>query len=340
MRAVLIYEGGPSCYLSEINHDMATTPIWQDTSYNIPHGELFRLSDSGGVFYRGRAVTPTGTGNAAIYINRICAPRMVYGVPNFNSRTKADICLPRSFTLQRSANGGGSWTNVATVSFRPDWSYRTNAAAVRNIRINDHFHPKMCLFFSVLEYSISTINGWYDIGNGHVNTSYSNMTGSKTASYPLTLVGDSRVKSAGIGSLTWATPRPCATHALYYRNAFGGWDPFLIEGNVVESLEPQRWTRKEDYNNAASFVRGEVDYVNECARRWTLNTGGLTDTESATMWHLIQSNDVWLHDFVKDTILPVILDDTSQAEKTYKNTGRRIVTYTINCHLALERIAQ
>ena len=339
MRAVLIYDGGPSCYLSEINHDMATTPIWQDTSYNIPHGELFRLSDSGGVFYRGRAVTPTGTGNAAVYINRICAPRMVYGVPNFNARTKADICQPRSFTLQRSATGS-SWTNVATLSFRPDWSYRVNAATVRNARINDHFHPKMCLFFSVLEYTIGTIQGWYDTGNGHVNTSYSNMTGSKTASYPLTLVGLQNIKSAGIGTLTWATPVPCATHALYYRNALGGWDPFLIEGNVVESLEPQRWTRKQDYVNTSSTARGEVNYLNECARRWTLHTGGLTDAESSAMWHLVQSNDVWLHDFVKDTIVPVVLDDATQQEKTYKNTGRRVVTYTLTAHLALERIAQ
>lgn len=347
MRAVLIYEGGPSCYLSEINPYMATTPLWKDTAVSIPTGNLFRISGGsdpdgnfGGLFYQGRAVTPSGLGNASIYFNRICASRVHVNVPNFLTINTVGLVINMSFTVQRSADNGGSWSSVgSTTYFRPDWSYDPSfSGGLCSFPINDHFHPKMSFFYSVLEGTTATINARYRIGSSWTSYGFNPMTGSRTAVYPLSLVATPGIEEVNFGSLVWKTPVNCAPGALYYVNPYGGWDAFLIEGEIVEADDTERWTRRISTPNTSLTQCDERNYLSEITRRWTMHTGGLTDTESAKMWYLLQSNNVYFHDFATGTVLPVILEDATQERKTYKNTGRRIVTYTITARLAQERL--
>lgn len=323
---------------------MATSPIWQDITCNITHNNLFRVSGgqdelgNTGEFYRGRAISPSGSGTVAVKYNRICRPRMVYGAPPFNARTAASICQPQAFTVEQSSNNGGSWSSVASTNFRPDWSYRTFNNPLKSVPITRAFHPLMTVFYTVVEGSNASVTGSYTTAGGSTGShTISGMSGSKTASYPIALIGVPNLVRITLGSLTWDKPADCAPAALYYRNPYGGWDAFCIEGNMVEANAPERFTRKVDVSNAAG-ARAEYNYVSGLVKRWTLHTGGLTDTESARMWLLLTSNDVWLHDFAKDTIVPVILEDGSQDEKTYKNNGRKMVTYTITCRLAQDRI--
>lgn len=324
---------------------MATSPIWQDKTCSITSGNLYKISGgvdefgNSGEFFRGRAVSPTGLGNASVYYNRICAPRMQYGHPSFLTQGKQNICLPQTFIVYQSSDNGVTWSTVVTTSFRPDWSYQNYTNAVKSIQMTRKFHPKMTLFLTVVEWTISTTHGWYDTGGGHQNTSFTSMTGSKTAVYPCSIITATGIKAVGLGTLTWDEPRNCAPGALYFRNAYGGWSNLLIDGSLVESNDVARWTRKMDYDNSGTFPVGERNYVEETTKRWTVNTGAMTDAESANMWHLLTSTDVWLHDFTKDTVLPVILEGGAQEEKKYK-IGRRIVTYTFTCRLAQERIRQ
>lgn len=291
-----------------------------------------------GEFYRGRVTSPSGSGNVVVHYNRICRPRMQYGAPSFTTRTANSICQPQSFSVSRSTNNGSSWTSVVTTTFRPDWSYRTFNDSVKSVPITRAFHPRMCLLYTVVEGSASSINGWYNTGGSNVNTAISGMSGSKTASYPLALISATGIKSVGLGTLTWDKPANCAPGAIYYRNPYGGWDAFCIEGSLVESNAPQRWTRKINWTNIDITNRGEQNYASEVVKRWTVHTGWLTDAESAKMWLLLTSNEAYIHDFAKDTILPVILEDGSQDEKTYKNMGRKMVSYTITLRLAQDRL--
>ena len=324
---------------------MATSPIWQDITCSITHGNLYKIVGgvdefgNTGEFFRGRAVNPAGSGTVSVYYNRLCAPRMQYGYPQFLTRNKFGVCTPQSFTVSQSSDNGSTWSTVVTKSFRPDWSYTNYNSQIKSIRMTAKFHPKMSLFFTVVEYAVNNIYGWYDTGGGHQNSSYSGMNTSTTAVYPCSLITATGVKSVGLGTLTWDVPRNCAPGALYFRNAYGGWCTLLIDGNLIETDDPARWTRKMDYNNAGTFPRGERNYVLENTKRWTVNTGAMTDAESANMWHLLTSTDVWLHDFTKDTVLPVILDGGAQEEKKYK-FGRQVVTYTFTCRLAQDRIRQ
>lgn len=325
---------------------MATTAIWKDTSCSIPHGQLFRISGGtdpdgnyGGVFYTGRAVSPTGSANATVFYNRLCAGRLHIRVPDFLTVNTVGLVWGMAFTVQRSSDNGGNWTNVVSTNFRPDWSYDNGfSGTLLNRPINKHFHPKQSFFYSCLEGTEATVTAGYLKGATWTNTSYNPMTGSRTAVYPLSLVSATGILKVSFGTLLWDVPVPCAQGALYYVNAFGGWDTFAIEGNIRETDDTQRWTRRVDVNNSSLALRGEQNYVSEITRRWTLHTGGLTDDESSRMWHLLQSNNVWLHNFADDTVLPVILEDGSQDRKTYRNAGRQAVTYTITARLAQERI--
>lgn len=319
-------------------------PIWRDISFNVTSGNYFRISGghdedgNTGVFYQGRAVSPTGSGTATVYYNRICFPRMYCGHPTFFTIASTACCQQQTFTIQTSSNGT-SWSTQTTKTFMPDWSYRTNTATNRNARINDHFNASICLFYSALGSSTSVALqvGCVD-GTTDSDGSKTIAAAGGTVSYPLSTLGYDELRSAKMGNLVWATPVNCAPGALYYRNAFGGWDSLLIEGAFREYSDTAHHTRKVFENNSLSPYRGENDYINEVTRRWTVSTHGMTDDESALMWHLLESPDVWIHDFAQGSVLPVIIDDGSQEIKTYRNNGRQVSVYTLSMRLAQERI--
>lgn len=336
-----------------------TTLIWIDTSVSIPHGNLFRISGGtgpngeSGVFYQGLAVSPSGFGNVPVYINRICATRMVYGTPNFRARTRAACCIPQTFIVERSADNGSTWTTVNTFTFWPDWTYRETALRVwRNARINDHFHPMMALFCSNASTSGGSVRPFYTRANGNTTklTAIS-LSGGGTASFTTPGTAASDIVAVGFDGMTasyaaqyqWKTLNRCAPGALYYRNALGGWESFLIEGAIVPTDEQQRWTRGVAIDNSGlpgTVLRGEQNYVTETTHRWDLTTGALTDDEARLLAaHLLPSCDVWLHLFATDEIVPVILDTSSQRIGTYSTNGRRPVTFAMGCHLAQKRIS-
>lgn len=129
----------------------------------------------------------------------------------------------------------------------------------------------------------------------------------------------------------------CRSHALYYRNAYGGWDAFLVEGTVSERDALTRHTMKRPYDNRQTSSRGTYNFSNEITKSWNLKTGWLSDEESGLMHHLLNSTEVWLHDLVKDKIYPVVLTSTETEHKTYRTNGNRMNQYEIEVQLAQER---
>ena len=328
---------------------MANILAWQDYFVQIPYNPalvtLYRVSGgqdefgNSGVFYQGVAVRkPTDPANAAtVNFTPICWPRIPYGTPNFHTKTKTSALVPDTFIIEYSTDGGGTWTNLGTHKIFPDWSYGTSAAfgIYRTRQITDHFHWKQVLFHTQTATPPASITPWHNDGGSNINIAAISMTGGGTASLPLASYCSKATVAVGFGQLTWRTPNHCAPGALYYRNPFGGWDSFLVEGFIRETTDTQRWVRKiRSADNTNREAREQQNYVSENQRRWTINTGGLTDEEAAKMWYLLQSTDVWMHTFRDDAILPLILDDNSQESKRYNENGLRISTYTINAHLA------
>lgn len=318
-------------------------PIWQDLFLSVPDNNLFRVSKNGTVIFQGKARAAAGL-SAQVRMNTICAPAMDYGSPAFRAKQRNAICLPQTFVMERSTNGT-TWTTIGTVDFIPDWSYETvrQNATNKNAPINDHFAYRQVLFVS--QTNATSINPRYRNGSTWTNTGAVSMTGGGTLSWPLYGPCSAQTQAVEMGSFGWYTPKHCAPAALYYRNAYGGWDAFLIEGNILPSEDYQRHTRRTIVDNSGNpnvINRGEWNYATERTLRWVLNTGALNDAESVALsQHLLPSNDVWLHDFDANRVYPVIIDDGSQrVNKYYRTIGRQVVTYQISCHLAQDRVSQ
>lgn len=122
----------------------------------------------------------------------------------------------------------------------------------------------------------------------------------------------------------------CGNAALYYKNRSGGWDSFLIEGNIKRTDNYEKYTFNTSFNNN-SIEFEEGTYHNQITVKWVLHTGFLSDSESKTLaYNLLSSNAAYFHNFEDDSIVPCIIGDSSVSYKTYKNEGRKLVRYDIN----------
>jgi hypothetical protein len=132
----------------------------------------------------------------------------------------------------------------------------------------------------------------------------------------------------------------CGKYALYYQNVYGGWDAFLIEGNVSKSQKLTDYKYGKSFDNTG-YDRETWVYAKDIATTYAATTGWLSDEESKRLAkHLLSSPDVFLHDFEKDEIIPVNITDSSYKIKTYQNEGKRLVNYTINLEEAYNKLRQ
>lgn len=119
----------------------------------------------------------------------------------------------------------------------------------------------------------------------------------------------------------------CARYAVLYQNAYGGWDSFLIEGNVYKSGKYTQHTYAKAYDNT-TLERENVNYANEITYSYNCTTGWLTDAESERLAkHLLSSPNIYLQDLVEGTLTPVAMGTTSYKFKTYQNEGKKMVNY-------------
>jgi hypothetical protein len=122
----------------------------------------------------------------------------------------------------------------------------------------------------------------------------------------------------------------CGYGALYYSNALGGWDSFLIEGNIIKKDSYERYTIENKWI-ADTLQPGTRTLVNTIDESWTLNTHLLTDEEAKILAeHLFGSNNVYFHSFADNTITPVVITDTSVDYKNWRNQKRKRFYLTIN----------
>lgn len=129
----------------------------------------------------------------------------------------------------------------------------------------------------------------------------------------------------------------CHRYVLYYVNAFGGWDWFVIQGRVVESDNVSRseYTKRAETSNPAS--RGREVLQVEIEKHLEMHTHWLNDDESSRMHHLTESPSVYVHDLITDTISPALITGTTHEYKTYKNQGGRLVSYQLDVVIAVNQ---
>ena len=338
---------------------MAAVPIWKDVFVTLGTGDStqYRITipDTGDVIYSGKAFKRPGETNISARINDVCADYLENVLPILSQAEFTRISLPVTFKVQ--LRQGTQWVDIATAQFLNDWSYDYSYDATTmgmSFPINGHIDARMPIVWTGLNVSEVTATITFKDGttaqviiavaisndfNADFNADFSRSVrsaGSGTAVF-LPDAWDNVAKIT-VGNSTWEVVTDCAEYALYYVNAYGGWDSLLIEGNTMEADTLKRYTREMVYDNRDIQNRGIDNYVNEVTKGFTVHTGWLLGDQGKMMHHLINSTDVYLYDIANEQMIPVTIPTTSCEYKTFKNQGNQLVNYTIQVQIAQNRI--
>ena len=338
---------------------MAAVPIWKDHFTTLGTGDSIRyriiLADTSAVIYSGRAYKRPGETNILARINDICADYITNVLPQLSQAEFTRISLPVTFRVQTLS--GSTWSTKESVQFTNDWSYdySYNAATMgMSFPINGHIDSRMPIVWTGLNVSQVNATIYYTDGryarviipvaisndfNADFNSDFSKSVrsaGSGTAVF-LPSAWDN-VARIVVGSSTFRVVTDCAKYALYYINAYGGWDSLLIEGNTMEVDNLKRYTREMVYDNRDIQNRGIQNYVNEIEKGFTFHSGWLLHDQGERMHHLINSPDVYLYDIAAGQMIPVIIPMTSCEYRNFSNNGNMLVNYTIQVQVAQNMI--
>lgn len=337
-------------------------PIWKDCFVDLGTDSSieYRIrvnGTSGPIIYRGKAYLRPDANSIRVRINDICADYMRNVLPDMADRDVVDTGTFKKFWVQKLSDDG-VWHSVSSVEFIYDWSYdydynpETMGMA---FPITGRMDLRQLLIFSVYDQQTATATIHLKDGSSFnvyvpievtadFNNDYNNdyaislMRAFTTGTFALSLDKWPNVDRVTIGHNTYQVAGSCYQYALYYLNAYGGWDFLLVEGNHKEADNLTRRTMQQEFDNNDVFARGKRNYLNEIVKTYTLQTGWLLDHESARMHHLLNSTEVFLMDIPSGRLMPVVLTNTTTDYKRFRTNGNRMVNYEITAELSQDRI--
>lgn len=323
-------------------------PIWKD--YYVDFGNVaevqyeIRLTD-GTIVFAGKSIRRPGEDSLYVKINDICADYLeglkMEDVDKYEGFISNDIA-----TEFRVFNTAG--TLIETVTFVNDWSYDPEKEDDGELSspINGVFDVRMPLLCSVSRAQTIEIDAQDTAADFNIDFSSDFVIGyDRVWSLDAQSAGTAILKNVfdvhgnvKVGNTMYRGETTCARHALYYVNAYGGWDFLLMQGRSIEKDSYSRKQRKQEYDNRQTINRGEVNYLNEVEKTFLLHTGWLVGDQGQKMHHLLGSTDVYLYDLEKKTMTPVVLTDNECRYKTSGSEGGMLVDYEIGVKVAHNRL--
>lgn len=316
-------------------------PIWKDYSVTLSaaDSEAYSIVLDNTTIYSGVAVKRPSAANIVITPNDVCADFFEPSLPDVSQTDYVEqASMVQTFDVLDSAS-----VTQASIDFYPDYSYETitpakgtSAPASYKVMAGQ---PVFLTAPDPADYiRITTI-----ATDGTTNTTYTALTNnpgtfvyivpSGLASFVLALSDGSDDVSGSV--MAFEVVDPCHRYALLYVNAYGGWDSLLLRGRVSEAAAYTRYNHGQAYDNATATARGEVNYLNEVDRQFTLRTGSLTDGGAARLVkHLLPSPLVYLFDISTGEATPVTLGETQAEARTYLGEGVSIVSYDLTASVA------
>lgn len=173
--------------------------------------------------------------------------------------------------------------------------------------ISDKFDSRQYLVFSWNEFGLSpsyTING--------TTTVLSADTGNPLQVFADKIITTHPVTFSDAAGETFTYHPSCGDFALYYINAYGGWDSLLVKAKRTDNIQSY------DYMKLRQFERGR--YLNVITPTWDVYTD--YGVRSDRMHHLLESPTVYLHNLETGDITKVLINETACE---YKN---RFANYT------------
>lgn len=297
-----------------------------------------QVVDLSATLFSGRAWARPGTTEVVTRVNDICSGYLSSPFPALAHLGLTEAAISETFKAQ-TKGASGAWVDAGNAfTLVRDWSCdrgRTDWASL-NAPINGRLTARSWLMRSFTGQKSVSIVVTRKGGAKTTATATASDICDGTAVFDLSKYTDPVSVAAGDDVYTIADGGG-ARYALYYLNAYGGWDALLIEGAVKEADALTRSVQGVAYDNADPAARGEREYLCEIERRWTLVTGWMTDAQSARMRHLTESTDVYLCDLDTREFRAVLIEDTAAEVKSYKGNGGQLVNYTLTARLAQGR---
>ena len=325
--------------------------IWFDrsfepSSFQVGENYHYRLQDhnTNKIIYEGITV-PVSEGEKPLGIN---IPRLVdsYIHSDELDDLREDMklrTLKGSLSVDFYDMNGSTPSLVKTFNYWNDWSgpgYKTVYDITQSI--NDPINHKGCNYmvipFCIYDDELSSYSV-VETKKDDTQVSYPMGTPSDAFMYAAGEFFNAKSVSFKKGNDTLLTydMDNCGEGFLLYKNRFGGWDSFLIEGNIYKYDE---YTRLRGvypkYPNGYGYSREKMTDRNTIKTRYEINTGWLTDEQAERLvFHLMSSTTVALRSFSDRTtssfpynMVSVSIVDSSVEYKKFKN-GKKMINYTI-----------
>ena len=268
-------------------------------------------------------------------------------------RTDFDMC--KTFYVTSSIDND-NWYSEGSIKIYYDWSYDYNSLSpnihpVILTSMTSHVvDPRQYFFLSSCAYDEynnlyilrqGTIIQWYDpvrdtYKHGEISLA---AKGFKDGDYLVVM----HIYYTGTSYYYFPVKTTCHNYCLYYMNERGGYDTFLIDGKETQrdKMTPNTYKKNYNYtlpqNTNINVDPGTIVYRKDIKESWELNTGWLNEDNAERATSLLHSTRVYLHDFNKDTVTPVVITNSTADHKTYKNQNRRLIQYVINVESAQEK---
>lgn len=207
-----------------------------------------------------------------------------------------------------------------------DYSYRERDSVVLNEPINGDYDVLGRVSVSVLNTG-ATMTGRIEGSNGmfHFNApngvSHSAIDCIELGAGPFSVIVGG--KKAGGGVIR----QKCKPYSLFYKNLYGGYDFFSVDGNIIKSDEWSDYEISHPFNNNNPEFERDT-FLLEVGRKWELHTDYLTREQIERLDNIYHSTKVYLYDGSK--FIPVTIEDSSLQYSYYDNNGHKMQSYTIN----------
>ena len=277
---------------------MVYVPIWKDTVFTASTtGMTYYIQVDGETIFNGRAFAKPNDDYISININKIVLNYLINELPDFRNSDEGSYVASQGCRDFYLYQTNG--TLLETYRFLYDWSYTDEAQFTGTYNMSRPINN---------HYAYGMYRFYTDFYDGDVTNHYEKV------------IGDY-----------------CGKYAIYYLNAFGGWDSFLFEGKCRKYDTFTQYEYNRTFNNTTiDFERNR--YISEVEGVYELSTGILTDEEAANFsFNLIGTNQAYLHNMETDEIFPVMIDESSIEYKTYRN-DKKMVEYTIRVKSSQNRI--
>lgn len=291
-------------------------PIWRDDVHTSSANDFveYHISLGTDIIYAGKAYKYPEASNIEWTINDVCSNYIGTGITFTNGIQRIpNYC--KTFSVVTNDQ------TLTDTKFYNSWAYDDTDYWLSD-PIDYRVDPRQWLPVSFLSSNSRNIT----VGS----TAYT-ASASDDGWTVMTNLNNLTLNCGGTFTVTPGIGRPrnyrvdCGDFALYYANAYGGWDALLVKGTTKKTDNIEHLNYRKKSRDLSEFSK--VNYQNNITPTWSLNTGITINGQK--MYHLLESTMVYLHNLNTNEIIPVVITNAQCEYLDYTNNGKKPYYYNI-----------